>query len=56
MDWVVDNGVSTHATSRRGLFSTYETSDFGIVRMEIMGKLMSSEYDIFVSKLAMRLL
>ncbi|WJX48823.1 hypothetical protein P8452_35337 [Trifolium repens] len=33
MDWVVDSGASTHATSRRDLFSTYETGDFGVVRM-----------------------
>ena len=30
---MVDSGVSTHATSRRDLFSTYETYDFGVVRM-----------------------
>ena len=33
MDWVVDSGASTHATSRRDLFSTYEIGDFGVVRM-----------------------
>ncbi|KAI5427010.1 hypothetical protein KIW84_032439 [Lathyrus oleraceus] len=31
MDLVVDNGASTHAISRSGLFSTYEISDFGVV-------------------------
>jgi hypothetical protein len=33
MDWVVDSGAFTHATSRRDLFSTYETGDFRVVRM-----------------------
>lgn len=33
VDWVVDSGASTHATSQRDLFSTYEAGDFGIVRM-----------------------
>lgn len=33
MDWVVINGASTHATLRRDVFSTHETSDFGVVCM-----------------------
>ncbi|GAA0139832.1 hypothetical protein LIER_01302 [Lithospermum erythrorhizon] len=38
MDWVVDSGGSTHATSRHDLFSSYETGDFGVVRMENNGQ------------------
>lgn len=50
---MVDSGTFTHATSRCDLFSTYKTGDFRVVRM---GKLMSSKYEIIVSKLAMGLL
>ena len=39
---MVDSGASTHATSRRDLFSTDETRDFGVVCLEIMARLISS--------------
>lgn len=38
MDWVVDSGAFTHTTSKRGMFSTYETGDFRVVRMGINGQ------------------
>lgn len=56
MDWVVDSDASTHATSRFDLFQLIRLGTLELFVWEIMGKLMSSEYEIFVSKLAMRLL
>ena len=31
--WVIDSGASIHATSRRDLFSSYTSGDYGAVRM-----------------------
>lgn len=32
-DWVIDSGASFHATPRRDFFTSYQSGDFGIVKM-----------------------
>ena len=33
VEWVVDSAASHHVIPTKGLFTTYKTSDFGVVKM-----------------------